>query len=620
MIDELWRQAEKGKQALLSKVFLVVAEPFLHTHHHTTEPKGNHAITIFNFHLPPTKPVLELRKAIWQGIFSLYQVQDLRAGVLKLLQSHRSFEYHSCDKQIVEQDAAEVLPFIVSELNPGSYSHCVLVQDYLDSLSRKKIAFDNSLEQRFKSETYRLAEILLDDWAERSELGWEQYQQQKRQQIKESFGAYGLEDYKRFFECCIEIQNAQTNRREMYAFPGQVIEVLLNLADNKPSLFVEVLEYYFGEGDLLNLADHYPSGNLIAKLIEICGANLTYQILTQSDYGLREKWVSVFFVCLPSELVTAEHISQLYSLYRTVELGQLPQGLDFLARYQVVDADVFIEITSILVEKAEIDSRYGFYLADLFNEHSETSAKVKELFARRVDLLKQAYFLSLKHDRFPDYKGNGFNAILDLDRDFACEYVEWVYDNKSRHDQMTLSHYDDERNYDFLWLRNDWIKVMGAIVWRIFDLEKERHSLGHSYTEVFFIRRADEQTGNDIMERQEQFISEQIRSHGENPEFMSSIFQVVANFSYDRRPPFFRLFLDRNKRLDDFKMLPLEPGAFSCTGSAVPVLQKKLEYFESLLTLFNSAEFLRHKQYLEQRIQGVQDWIEEEKKRDFMRD
>ena len=215
--------------------------------------------------------------------------------MLKLLQSHREFEYDSCDRQIVEQDAAEVLPFIESELNQDSYSHCAFVQGYLDSLSRKNVVFDDFLQQGFKSEAYQLAEVLLDDRAERSEMGWEQYQEQKRKRIKEHFANYEREDYERFFGYYAEIWNSQERSHKTHEFRARIVEILLDLASDKPGLFAEVLEAYLKQGDPLNLADYYRSGNLVARLIEIWGDNRTYQLLTRSEYDLRKKWLSFFY-------------------------------------------------------------------------------------------------------------------------------------------------------------------------------------------------------------------------------------------------------------------------------------------------------------------------------------
>jgi hypothetical protein len=53
------------------------------------------------------------------------------------------------------------------------------------------------------------------------------------------------------------------------------------------------------------------------------------------------------------------------------------------------------------------------------------------------------------------------------------------------------------------------------------------------------------------------------------------------------------------------------------SGSAVPMLQKKIDFYKKIIPLCNSAELLEHKQYIEQRIRGIRYEIRNEKKRDF---
>jgi hypothetical protein len=55
-------------------------------------------------------------------------------------------------------------------------------------------------------------------------------------------------------------------------------------------------------------------------------------------------------------------------------------------------------------------------------------------------------------------------------------------------------------------------------------------------------------------------------------------------------------------------------------GSAVPRLQQQVEFLESLLPIFNTAELLRHRQYIDRLIQDSRERIESEKLCDFMRD
>lgn len=76
----------------------------------------------------------------------------------------------------------------------------------------------------------------------------------------------------------------------------------------------------------------------------------------------------------------------------------------------------------------------------------------------------------------------------------------------------------------------------------------------------------------------------------------------------------------RNKNFGDFERLPLQSNSYRWSGSAVPVLQERAEYLESLLPLLVTVDLLRHKQHVEQQVQYIRLRIEQEKKSDFMED
>jgi len=105
-----------------------------------------------------------------------------------------------------------------------------------------------------------------------------------------------------------------------------------------------------------------------------------------------------------------------------------------------------------------------------------------------------------------------------------------------------------------------------------------------------------------------------------NLDLMSFIFGVIAHFSAERRRQFVALFLEYNKCFEDFQRLALEPNSWSWSGSAVPMLEKRVDYFESLLPHLNDVQLLQHRQHVERIIWGIHIQIEWEKKKDFIGD
>ena len=65
-------------------------------------------------------------------------------------------------------------------------------------------------------------------------------------------------------------------------------------------------------------------------------------------------------------------------------------------------------------------------------------------------------------------------------------------------------------------------------------------------------------------------------------------------------------------------MLSLESDHWGWSGSAVPMYQARVEFWEALLHLCNTVELLDHKLFIERHIQSYRKRVEEEKKSDFI--
>ena len=159
---------------------------------------------------------------------------------------------------------------------------------------------------------------------------------------------------------------------------------------------------------------------------------------------------------------------------------------------------------------------------------------------------------------------------------------------------------------------------MTRVAERIYEHEKEPGLLSVTRLTTLFQLRGNDKDNLNLRQKQDQLLHQFITNRYDDSEFMEMVFAVIAEFPPPRRTPFFSSFLKHNKDFRAFKDLPLEPYIHSWSGSAVPMLQERLEYFESLLFFTNTTEFLQHKQYIEQTIQSIRSQIESEKKRDFI--
>jgi len=75
--------------------------------------------------------------------------------------------------------------------------------------------------------------------------------------------------------------------------------------------------------------------------------------------------------------------------------------------------------------------------------------------------------------------------------------------------------------------------------------------------------------------------------------------------------------LDRNQDFVLFQRLPLEPSNGFFRGSELPLLRRRIEFLESLLTSLQGLAFLDHKLEVQRRIQRLEEDVQTAKRHDF---
>lgn len=614
VIDALWERTKEGQEEMFSKLFLALSEQYLPTHFSTTKMKGRRTLNLFNFNLPPTKDLIELRHTIWKRVFKLYHIPIFREEVINLIHKYSTSGYKVAVVEIIAEDASVILPFVESALDSSNYCHCVVVQNYLNHLEKHQILFSEELRNRFTNQTYTLSQVLLSSVEERKKLGlkYEEYQQFKKQQIAQYFADYNFADYKQFFQQCLEIQG-QLNRlkNNEFHFTRRIVEVLIALSNRSPDLYIEVIKHYLSLGETFQFNDIRP----IDRLIQIFGAAKAHEFLNQTDYPSKRRWLFNFYRLLTPKDITSDYLDALYVMYRESEPSEIPRDLNFLLNYCSLDSNVVVHVTEILLERITENLNYSYALSPLFDIHIEDNKHLLGLFKEKINSLKKAYLLVFKVDYNIDDNGQYFGYILDIDSKFIFEYIDWNYE------QIDQSYYlNDTRDYSFLWRHEKYEILMSQVVEHIYNKERNSVLFGYSSIKNFFILRAEDADKSILQNRQNKLLESLIATRHQQIEFIQFIFSVITQISYDRRLSLIALFLKHNKKIDDFKKLPLESNFFSWEGSALPMLQKRIEYLESLLPLLNSVDFLQHKQYVEQNIQRLRREIEREKKKDFMED
>lgn len=634
VVDALWSRvmrADGEMRELFIRLFVATAEPLLRTHFQTHESKSDRVINLVTFDVPVTPALVELRITIWRHVADLLRSQASKSIALELVRRHATDSYRVSDGNVLKSDAAVVIPALEEGLDPGTYTDCAAAQAYFQLLRLKRVALDPDLERR-RSElearcagpTLELSELLVEDWEDRQErrgLGWEEYARLRQQELRQYVATRDLVALRQLISGCVIILNdlraehagsgnSGSSHKEWQVKQG-LVTMLQAVAERAPALFVELVTHYLESGDPLELE---PQG-IVPALLDAAGPARAYEILRSSDFGRKGAWLTGFFVWLPANDVTAERLAQLYAHFEKATVIDLFRDLDFLAKYETIDRRVVPKVVEILVTKAKTDKRIGFVLADTFDARDVVGGRAREIFgASRADteLLQQAYFAASMGDSHFDYNAAGFSALLDLDPTFGGAWVDFRYTNA---DKRYLSRHDDSRDYSDLWLRDDYMIVMRLIFDRVRGNDKWDM---FSYADAFVRLPNDEPQPAEIRRRQKQLFLEWVREAADDADQMSFVFGRVLALPPEDRRELWAAFLAENHLVADFKKLPLEPSTWGWSGSQVPLLESRVEFLESLLPLFDKIELLDHRRDVEERIASLREYIEQEKKRDFL--
>jgi hypothetical protein len=608
VVRVLWGHAQGGDE-LLARVFLVVAEDYLKTYFSPIESSGAKSFTVTQFTLPATPEVKAIRRRLWEGVFSLHEYPGLQEEVIQLIRKQKYSSYRA-SRELVADDAQRVLAFIKSCLDPGVYSHCAVVQDYLGFLQECEVSFDAPLRDRFQNETWRVAKILMESWhdEEGTKLTYEASQQEKKQRLAEFFKAYDFPDVQRLIEQCREIESEAEGGHDDWLFKDGMKMVFCTLADRDFDLYVRVVKHYLEAHDPLGL-DPFP---LVQALVKHAGPDPTCELLTTLGYA-KTGWMGAFFQSLESEDITKDYLQRLLGFYGDAEPGALPCGVVFLLKYRTVEREIFPRIAKTILERKTQEPKCAYALSMLFNPFTEANKRLVEVFAGDLGTLKKAYIAVLATKGHDDCGGQSLSRILDADPGFLVEYADTQYQ-----DAQYPGPYADTPDHTFLWKRDDY-KILGTqLIEHVYDCERDRGRYYHGYLRTFIKGDDDAKVETAVAEKQDEVLRELINCRYNETEFMEFLFGLIAEFGPERRRPLLAHFLAMNKSFEVFERLPLEPSGWSWTGSAVPMHQKRVEYMESLLPLLDTAELLRHKQLVERHVQGLRTQIERAKRSDFI--
>ena len=582
MVDCLWRYANEGKDTNVTILLLHVFKELLKCRFHRTEATENsRSFTMYNLQVLYTDGIKKLRNYIW-GVFSrLYSNNKY----IKLLNDIISDCYISGlrseeAKQIQQYDLQCIKEMLLDKWENLTFEQCKILRKLEKHCERVGIENRDLFDRYTENKNFMIYNTLVKEHIKGKT--WEEDEAERKSQIKEMIKEYKLEDYAHLFKVC-RICEENKDKEDWSLKSG--IDIIFTLLESEPEIYLDIVNIY--------LQYQAPYGDnadrIISKLMMNFGIEQTKRIIEEKDFSYKHNWESTIWEIAPKEMLNIELTKEFLNFMKqeaSLEMPDFP-SIFCLVRYREYDAKIVKRVSEIIINSSPKNS---FCVAKFFNyAHQETTIQlILDLFLDEWELLENLYLLAI--GAHFDYNGRLLIELVKRNNSFWREITQRLHGNLHR-----ISY---ERNvFENIWAMDNYKELIQIAY---------ENMLGDYFgfmaeDEGAMIFANSQETSEFIRQRKKQWIKDYIGKNIGNINNLKMIFSVIASFLTSDRIEFLLELMKYTKDIEVFKSIPLFASFSSWSGSEVPLIEKKIDFLNDLITSLKGADYIEHRAYLKER-------------------
>ena len=588
-------------------LFLHIAKDLLHLVHRPSESGRKNTVVRYTIPVILSEGAQEYRGQIWTALSTLSQNSLYRKGVKSIIEDYGHVMRDEIDIQVIRFDIGFMVQLISRTFSPDNINDCITVNDFFKTLKRFEIDEGVDLSRFLNNRSFSIYTILK---GERylEEFDYRKEETLKKEAIAKYIEAANLSDIREIFEVCACVE--PNRNRDEYGLRNGLAVVFTEIENNR-DLYLDIVDCYLALDTPLSLNPQ----QIVEKLFDSLSEGDVYVLLNKYDYDMKNTWVYFYYYCLPESQITHQHVCRLYRFLSEKE-GCINQSscrlLDFLDKYIKTDEDVFTESCRIILGKMSYSPfMVSIYFRWLFNSEANLPEIVINRFNCQYSLLVDVYLATLSSDSHADYDGNFLYAIFSIYPSVLEIYIKYMISNEQQNKDY------HKRRLMILWKSENYMDVFDQAAQIVIDNVEEMYWV-HTSTH-FESLLAHERSGEDIIPRQDEWLTHYIRNHAEDEKNMYSLFTAIAAFPPERRKKHILHFAKANENFDSFKKIPLEEPSWGGFGRLIPYMETRIEFLKSLLPDFVGIKYLNHKQKIIQDIDCWQQRIESEQINEMLR-
>ncbi len=601
-INHLSENIQNG-QAHYSIAFFAIAESFLKHSHHMTKGARKNAISIYDYPIPATDEIRQIRTQIWDTLFSL--TDNYREKVVGTIQKYKP-DYRERNPEILDFDLTLLVPFIKKNLSPSSFAETYVVNGLIASLDREsKITNKEYLELKPMFNTQEYGDYRKLDWnrfrdKEEYEFdNWREYEEIKSKDLKENFTFKSRADFKLFLDT---VDNYHSVKDSNHSQIENSLEVIFseNFSKNAENGLYFIEEYLKKNYSIRCL---YRTIASVVKHSEQSALKF-WNILEETINKDSILWKIAFLDRLPDEFANDFYYDKLIETVNSIN-GFMYLYIEQYDKFSKENCNAPKKVLEIVHSKIKTESQQI--------RLSEYPFKEKlEIFENDYTLIKESYFQQYalaKSSVSFDYQLEGFANIYKNHQEFLFDFFENFYSNYNAYGS------NENLNLSFIWDYPDRLNEIKRVIDFLVNRDIYISLGGHSVSILF----------NDLGEvklgRAFNFIQNIVEENQSDRAYIEIIFDTIRTNMQSKHDELFLYFLSLNSDVGFFKSIDWVGNPGVQMGNVIWG-ELHAKRWEKVLNILNtSKEQLRYipiKNFLKKRIQSEYNRAESERMRYFI--
>lgn len=581
------------------KLFINMAKHLLSFIFTPTEAERGNKLVMYRIPIRCKDGSKEYRKVLWNQLISLSSRTECQKDILDILNEYSYGWGNEIETAIISYDKLYIYKIIenLKEYNPlGIAKVCnQLIKKY----EKCNVGITENFDDIFKANEWKLYSLFTEKYYG-EDIDYKERERLRNEEIKKYAATICNTD----IEKIIIISNEMVKQ-----LPNEDWSISQGLHVFSESLFADFerlmcfINAYIEHGNSLSL---YPL-NIINKLMEYMDSREIYKLICNSEFSQKNLWQFTFFEALSVTAIDKDYLLELLNFLKLDTDKDIQKSsfrsLRVLDKLLQVNQNIYCEASMIIYSKGS-HSKFirHIYFGLLFNEYAYKPDELLKLYDNDIELLQNIYFEMLKYSSNDDYSGKFIKAFIDTDKSWLVRYADYLYDNLDNHsidvhDRLNACWYCDNYTEIFDYVFNYLVDKDQLYIWR------SKYAFGN----LLLHQEKEEEKAN----RQREWIFH-IISENYNNDKIFTIFEMLSELGGNIRKDSIVLFVSLNKDFSIFKKLSLEPNHWGGTGSMIPYMQQRIEYYNSLLPYFTGIELLQHKKLIKENINVWQRRIEQE--------